>query len=114
MPPIFTATRSVASPQGEFAAYSNRLGLDHPESSDFIDLGRASLDLLHQAMRCPECDWGMTAALGTPVDDFGGARRLAVLALLRSEHAFRRNDFQSWMADLAAVGTRGRRLGRGE
>jgi hypothetical protein len=101
-------------PEGALDAYSGRLGRDDPETDRFVERGRDSLDLLHHAARCAECNWGSEAALGTPVDDFSCGRRLAVLALLRAEGSFRRGDDRAGLDDLAAVMALGRHLGRGK
>ena len=101
-------------PKDDLGAYSPRLGRDEPESVDLVNLGADSLELLHQAARCAECDWGPEAAMGTPTDDFSGARRLAMLALLRAEGLFRKGDDQAALDDLVAVKTLGRHLSRGK
>jgi len=100
--------------EAELSDYSRLLGRDAPDANRLVELGRGSLDLLHQAACCAECNWGAEAALGVPVDDFSGGRRLAMLALLRAEGSFRKGDDRAGLDDLAAVMALGRHIGRGK
>ena len=100
-------------PEAESGSYYRLLGRDDPETERLVERGRESLDLLHQAARCAECDWGPEAALEVPVEDFSGGRYLAALALLRAEGSFRRGDDRAGLDDLAAVMAMGRHIGRG-
>jgi hypothetical protein len=101
-------------PDGALDEYTRRLGREDSETYDFVERGRHALDLLHQAARCAECDWGSEAALGVPVEDFSGARRLAMLAVLRAEVAIRRDEKRAALDDLAALIALARQLGCGK
>jgi hypothetical protein len=101
-------------PEGEFSAFYSLLGSDDPRTAELIALGGASLDLLGKAVVCDECHWGDEAAFGTPTDDFSGGRRLAILAMLRAERAFRSGDDEAGLVDLIAVMALGRHIGRGK
>jgi hypothetical protein len=101
-------------PQGEYADYSRRLGRVEPEIDEFVASGHHSLEKLHQAASCAECDWGDATDPGVPIEEFSGARRLTVLALLRAERSFQRADVRSGLEDLTAVMALARHLGRGK
>jgi hypothetical protein len=101
-------------PEAELGSYSRLLGRDDPETDRLVQRGRDSLELLHDAGRCTECDWGPEAALGVPVGDFSGGRYLAMLTLLRADGSFRRGDDGAGLDDLAAVMALGRHIGRGK
>jgi hypothetical protein len=101
-------------PEGEFRDYQMRLGRVEPEIDQFVAQGRDSLDKLHRAASVAECDWGDATGPGVPVEDFAGARRLTVLALLRAERSFQRADVRAGLDDLTAVMALARQLGRGK
>jgi hypothetical protein len=101
-------------PDGDYLAYSRRLGRVEPEVDDFVARGRDSLEKLHQAARCAECDWGDATDPGVPVEEFSGARRLTMLALLRAERSLQRADVRAVVEDLTAGMALARHLGRGK
>src|SRR5262249_22847282 len=104
-------------PEGGLDVYLTAMGSAEgagEKAALLIERGGRALDWLHQAAGCGECDWGAEAALGVPVDDFSGARRLAMLAVLRAERAFRCGDDSAGFDDLAAVISLARHLGRGK
>jgi hypothetical protein len=100
-------------PERELEAYYRRKGSDDSDTDRFVEQGRGSLDLLHLAARCADCDWGTQADVPAAVDDFGGGRRLGTLAMLRAEAALRRGDDRAALDDLAAVMALGRHIARG-
>ncbi len=100
-------------PEQELGAYSQRLGRDDPDNDRFVERGRDSLDLLLVAASCPNCNWGTEADLSAAVDDSGGGRRLAMLAMLRADVSLRSGKLRAGLDDLAAVMALGRHIGRG-
>jgi hypothetical protein len=100
-------------PEPDLGDYSRRLGRDDPENDQFVERGRDSLDLLHQAGRCAECSWGDEGGRLICVDVFAGARRLAMLGMLRAEGSFRRGNDRAGLGDLTAVMALGRHVSRG-
>ena len=92
-------------PEETLDAISRHRGHDDPDAERFFERGHDALDLLHQAVRCAQCDWDEVAGTTIPATDFSGGRRLALLALLRSERSFRRGDDRAGLEDLAAVMT---------
>ncbi len=101
-------------PEGGYADYSRRLGQFEPEIDDFVARGRDSLEKLHQAAKCNDCDWGDATGPDIPIEDFSGARRLTVLALLRAERSLQRADIGAAVDDLTAAMALARHLGRGK
>ncbi len=99
-------------PEETLDAISRHRSHDDPDAERFFERGHDALDLLHQAVRCAQCDWDEEAGTTIPATDFSGGRRLALLALLRSERSFRRGDDRAGLEDLAAVMTLGRHLGQ--
>jgi hypothetical protein len=101
-------------PEPNLGAYSQCFGRDDPESELLIDRGREALEKLHNAARLTSCDWGKQAQESVNVDDFSGARSLAMLAMLRADTSFRCGDDQSGLDDLIAVMALGRHIGQGK
>jgi hypothetical protein len=101
-------------PDSNLGTYSRYLGRDDPESELLIQRGRDALEKLHDAARCATCDWGKQAQDSVNVDDFSGARCLAMLAMLRAETSFRHGDDQTGLDDLIAVMALGRHVGQGK
>ena len=100
-------------PEGDLGAYSRCLGRAEPEIDSFVERGCASLEGLHRAARCTECDWGTAADVMATVADFSGARCLAMLAMIRAEGSFHRGEDRAGLDDLAAVMALGRHIGQG-
>ena len=75
-------------PDGDYFAYVRQLGQCGPDAENLVGLGKDALGVLQQAVSCDSCDWGREAALGVPLKDFDGARRLAILALLARKSGF--------------------------
>ncbi len=101
-------------PEGASLAYLQRLGRFEPEIDDLVARGRDSLEKLHQAAKCNECDWGDATGPDVPIEDFSGARRLTVLALLRAERSLQRADISGAVDDLTAALALARHLARGK
>jgi hypothetical protein len=101
-------------PHGDYLAYSRLLGRVAPDVDEFVARGRDSLEKLHKAAKCDECDWGDATDPGVPVEEFSGARRLTMLALLRAERSLQRADIRAVVEDLTAAMALARHLGRGK
>ena len=101
-------------PEVGLDVYSRCLNRDDPESGLLIERGREALEILQSAAGCTACDWGKQAEEGINVEDFSGARCLAMLAMLRADTSFREGDDQSGLDDLVAVMALGRHIAQGK